>query len=383
MKKKKLVRSLLASVTVLALAGAAFAPAASRWPVVAAETVQPRTYQLTDEEKAALSEYTHAKLTLEMQAFSLAFFQEMMKEMGTDEAKKIWNEELTEVKASLDEDGLALLDKIQSTLLSSIRQHYHYLNETLTVLGKSSREEAAAIVAKFEEEAAKEADEKSAPEVELAVLLYSKELIIERLEQNSKAIDNYIADAEKNGKKLADMLASDSLDLETLEGAVISYGQDLAVASQPKYQYDFAELDMQIEALKAELAAAESGTGTSTDSSSETPASSTETASSSENAVPTPPSSSSNSETAGTSSSSTENQTGASHEEEDETSLGLAEDTDRLSGAGQQIKVTPRTKSVKVLPKTASQSTPLLAGLGLAIAGLATAMIYQGKKKEQ
>lgn len=130
----------------------------------------------------------------------------------------------------------------------AIAQHYHYLFETLTVAGKSGREEAAAIVSKYESE-----DDASTPEAELAALKYAREVIVELLNKESAAIDNYIAYAEATGQELAGLLESGNSNLESITSATIGYGQALATASQPKFPYDFSEMDRQIAELTASL----------------------------------------------------------------------------------------------------------------------------------
>ncbi|HEM6033389.1 TPA: LPXTG cell wall anchor domain-containing protein [Streptococcus suis] len=247
MKKKVIVKPLLTSAILLALLGGAILPSGAV-PVVAAETSQSTTYHLTDDEKVAVREYIQAKMTIDMQEYGLAFLEGMMEEMASGSAEATWDEEIADLKASLTAEQVVVLDELKANLIGSIAQHYHYLFETLTVAGKSGREEAAAIVSKYESE-----DDASTPEAELAALKYAREVIVELLNKESAAIDNYIAYAEATGQELAGLLESGNSNLESITSATIGYGQALATASQPKFPYDFSEIDRQIAELTASL----------------------------------------------------------------------------------------------------------------------------------
>ncbi|MFI3056136.1 LPXTG cell wall anchor domain-containing protein [Streptococcus sp. 2020WUSS084] len=87
----------------------------------------------------------------------------------------------------------------------------------------------------------------------MAALKYAREVIVELLNKESAAIDNYIAYAEATGQELAGLLESGNSNLETITSATIGYGQALATASQPKFPYDFSEMDRQIAELTASL----------------------------------------------------------------------------------------------------------------------------------
>ncbi|MDG3131770.1 LPXTG cell wall anchor domain-containing protein [Streptococcus suis] len=248
MKKKTLSRSILKSMLLLSLIGGMGVQLVTV-PIATAETIQTASYNLTDEEKAAVREYTEAKLALAMQDFYLAFFEGMMNETTADSWNTVWEEEVADLNTTLTNEQVAVLDEIKATLIGSIGQHYHYLFETLTVAGKSGREEAANIVAKYE---ATE-DEELRPEVELAMLTYAKEIIIEILDKNAKSIDNYVVSAEEKGQNLRQLLENENLDLEAIKTATVQYGQELSIASQPKFPYDFSEIDTRIIDLKMQL----------------------------------------------------------------------------------------------------------------------------------
>ena len=73
------------------------------------------------------------------------------------------------------------------------------------------------------------------------------------LNNESAAIDDYIAYAEATGQELAGLLESGNSNLESITSATIGYGQALATASQPKFPYDFSEMDRQIAELTTSL----------------------------------------------------------------------------------------------------------------------------------
>ena len=247
MKKKVIVKPLLTSVILLALLGGTILPSGAV-PVVAAGISQSTIYHLTDEEKVVIREYIQAKMVIDIQEYRLAFFEGMMEEMTSSNAETAWDEEMADLKANLTAEQVVVLDELKANLIGSISQHYHYLFETLTVAGKSRREEAMVIVSKYESE-----EETSTPESELAALKYAREVIVEILNKDSTAIDSYVTYAEATGQELARLLESGNSDSEAIMSATIKYGQDLATASQPKFPYDFSEIDRQIAELTASL----------------------------------------------------------------------------------------------------------------------------------
>ncbi|MBO4125508.1 LPXTG cell wall anchor domain-containing protein [Streptococcus suis] len=346
MKKKAIVKPLLTSAILLALLGGATLPSGAV-PVVAAETSQSTTYHLTDDEKVAVREYIQAKMTIDMQEYSLAFLEGMMEEMASGSAEAAWDEEIADLKANLTAEQVVVLDELEANLIGSIAQHYHYLFETLTVAGKSGREEAAAIVSKYESE-----DDASTPEAELAALKYAREVIVELLNKESAAIDNYIAYAEATGQELAGLLESGNSNLETITSATIGYGQALATASQPKFPYDFSEIDRQIAELTASLQSKVEDKSTA------------------------------NIENTGAQTS--QSATNGSNDLQDVPGQGDGQISDVATGKGSiseagQKKVMPNDNA-KVLPKTSGES-----GLPLAVLGLIT--IFAGwlltKKQEE
>ncbi|MFX3851834.1 cell surface protein, partial [Streptococcus suis] len=62
----------MTSSILLDLLGGAILPTGAV-PVVAEETSQSTTYNLTDDEKVAVREYIQPKMTIDMQEYSLAF----------------------------------------------------------------------------------------------------------------------------------------------------------------------------------------------------------------------------------------------------------------------------------------------------------------------
>lgn len=256
MKKKHILQPLLKSMAVLTLIGGVVFQVTTA-PLAMAETVQVTTYSLSEEEKTALREYTEAKISLAMQEFYLAFFEEMTTSFS-EFSNQAWDSEVVDISAVLSPEQASLLDEIKTTYISSIGEHYYYLLETLTILGKSGREEAEAIVANYEAAAVDNGEEASL-EAELAALTYTKEVILAMLDTNHQAIEYYTKESERKQADLLALLAQETIEADRLTTAVVSHAQGIATASQPPFPYDFTEMDKRIAELTAQLQVADTG----------------------------------------------------------------------------------------------------------------------------
>lgn len=333
MKKNKMLKTLLQAGLALSLFVGATLPVVATLPV-AAETVQVKTYELTAEEKAGIEEYIHARLRVDMQEFYEIALKAMWDTaLGT--AAEVWEEGDPDIESGLTPEQLAVFKDVNQTLINSIATHYHFLWETRTVAGRFGLQEAKDIVAKYEAEE----DVELAPEVELAALKYTKELILETLAKNKEALADYGKYATEQGEAFKNYLQQETIDVDQLKAQATSYGQALATASQPEFPYDFTELDQRIEELKRQLEPKnqnQEGTG---------------------NVTPTPPPTPGNPDGSGSGETNQTDGTG-------ETGPSKGSDTD---------------KQVKILPKTSSNQGLLVSIWGLLVASLG--MLILAKRK--
>lgn len=247
-KKNQLMKTLFQAGIVLGLLGGTTLPVLATVPV-AAETAQIKIYELTAEEKSGIEEYIHAKLRVEMQEFYETVLKEMLA-TAPEIATKAWEEEIADIEKTLTPEQLIVLKDIQQTFINSISRHYHYLLETQVVVGGYGIQEAKDIVAKYE---AEEDEEDLAPEVELAIWKYTRELMLEAQAKHRQSQAMYADLATKEEEKLTELFLKETTDLEAVKGQVTVYGQAFATASRPEFPFDFTWIDQRIEELTHQL----------------------------------------------------------------------------------------------------------------------------------
>ncbi|MBF0786585.1 MULTISPECIES: LPXTG cell wall anchor domain-containing protein [unclassified Streptococcus] len=331
MKKNKMTKTLLQAGLALSLLGGSTLPVFATLPV-AAETVQVKSYELTAEEKAGIEEYVHAKLRVDMQEFYETVLKGMW-DTARETATKVWDEENAEIESGLTPEQIAVLKGIQQSLINSIATHYHYLWTMHVAVNGYGIQEAKDTIAKYEEGE----EEELAPEVELAVLKYMKELILDVLAKNKAVLADYEQYATEVENQFKELFLQETIDLEALNIKTIQYGQALATASQPEFPYDFTEMDQRIEELTRQLEPKEPAT------------------SGIENSTPTP---------------GTGRQGGLE-----------SEASGQPDGVGEiePPKVVPTGESVKILPKTSSTQGLMMTLFGFFMASIGTLLIAKRK----
>ena len=249
MKNKKRMNRLVKCLLVLGIVGGTVFQPVPPSPV-AAETVQVASYTLTEEEATALQEYLEAKMSIAIHEFYVAYWEEMNANASSGFVNKALEEVQADIGEGLTSEQAALFAEFQSTLDSSINQHFHFMLEIEKVMGGYGIPAAEAIVAKYESE---ETDEELAPEVELAVMQYMKGGILERIQNLSVAIEDYKKQFDDKAKILFKLWNQEPVDKSALLAATTQYGQALVVASRPEFLYDFTEIDKRIDELANQL----------------------------------------------------------------------------------------------------------------------------------
>lgn len=333
MKKKNLVLNLMKSVMVLGITGGMVFQTMTA-PHVVAETVQVASYTLTEEEKTVVKEYLEAKMSIAMHEFYVAYWEEMNTNASSGFVNKALEEAQADIGEGLTSEQAALFAEVQSTLAGSINQHFHYMLETEKVMGGYGIPAAEAIVAEYDN--TEENTEELAPEVELALAKYSKEVILEMLNKLNGAIEGYINYSKEAEADLLEVLSQDSIDKDALFVATTQYGQALVTASRPVFPYDFTELDARIAELTKQL-------------------------------QPT----TSNNETGNVVDTSVIS--GKPEEQSGQDNIGNEQDQEEEeSDSGDQNKVLPTNTAgkAKVLPKTASTTGALVSLLGFLVGAI-------------